>query len=151
MNRLNRLVVSVLVCTVVLTPQVSEAHVIKPLPATTCTGDWSYPAGARKVVRCLSGFFGADTPVVMAIAQCESQFRWWADNPYSSAGGLFQYLEGTWLSSRAHHLPGNPASRFNGRWASVVAIREMVHRWRDGHQWPYAPWESSRSCWNYAT
>lgn len=128
----------------------AQAHVIKTISPSVCDIKWGTPAGAEKMVRCLSNYFGADTPVVLAIVECESGFQASNPNPYSSADGLFQYLAGTWVSEphRPHGLPGRPgAQRTHGRYAAIVAIRYMVHEWRDGGKWPYGPWQASRYCW----
>lgn len=145
-----RLLLLVALLSLSLCPSDAQAHVYKKIGPNVCKGNWGNPAGAENVVRCLSNYFGADTPVVLKIVECESGFSASAANGASSAGGLFQYLEGTWNNEhhRPHGLPGRPnASRFNGRYASIVAIRYMVHEWRDGHGWPYGPWQASRGCW----
>lgn len=144
-SRLLFLAVAVLVMAAV--PHQASAHVHKPIDPSVCSIPWQTPAQAERLVRCISNYFGADTPVVLKIAECESGFDAVNPNPYSSADGLFQYLSSTWASHRAHHLPGVPsAQRTHGRYAAIVAVRYMVHTWRAGG-WPYGPWESSRRCW----
>lgn len=42
--------------------------------------------------------YGLNEHTAVAIAQCESNFIPTAQNPNSSAGGVFQFIDGTWLS-----------------------------------------------------
>ncbi len=39
-----------------------------------------------------------DAPVMVRIAEAESRFAPKAQNPHSTAGGLFQILDGTWVA-----------------------------------------------------
>ena len=49
-----------------------------------------------------------DTPVMIAIADAESDFNASAKNPHSSASGLFQIIKGTWKAYECVGDPFNP-------------------------------------------
>ena len=55
------------------------------------------------------------------IAWRESRYDWHARNP-SGAGGLYQFMPGTW-----RHTPYRHHSRFNPRWASLAAMWMWKH------------------------
>lgn len=74
---------------------------------------------------------------------CESRYEADAQNPVSSAAGLFQITAGTWrdVRKRQPHLPPFEVGRYDP-WVNLEAGYWLIqHR---GLQ----PWFSSRSCWS---
>jgi hypothetical protein len=70
-----------------------------------------------------------------AIAWCESRYEPSAKNRHSSAGGLFQFLVGTWRSEAAHFgYPTDPANRFDPVLAAGLAALVM-ERDQGPRQW----------------
>lgn len=65
------------------------------------------------------------TRQALRVAYCESRFNPRADNPTSTAWGLFQFLDGYHMSARRQ----------------AVRARDWYHR----RKWQ--PWISSSSCW----
>lgn len=51
--------------------------------------------------------YSVDPVVALRIAECESNFRPDAQNPHSTAQGVYQWLEGTWANI------GSPGDRMN--------------------------------------
>ena len=63
-------------------------------------------------------------PLAVAVARCESGLRPWAQNPTSTASGLFQIL-------------GGPT----GVWSNTELARRMYN------ERGWEPWTASESCW----
>lgn len=74
------------------------------------------------------------------VVQCESNYRPEARSPISSAGGLFQFLEGTWRSSAPSFGMGG-RSRFEV-WPAAWVGSGMIAQGGIGH------WNASRHCWS---
>lgn len=90
-------------------------------------------------VKLASWLSHAPYSLVHAIVGCESGYRPDAANPSSSAGGLFQYLSGTWSGVAPSYGMGNH-SRFETWPAAWVGANHI----RDGGP---SPWNASRHCW----
>lgn len=76
------------------------------------------------------------------IIQCESTWKPTARNPTSTAGGLFQFLAGTW-HAEAHrsgwpHPAADPANRFDPV-LSVKLAADVVARDGGWRQWQCRP------------
>ncbi len=50
----------------------------------------------HSLVTILSTKYGVDEQVALRIAECESNFNHLADNPNSSASGVYQFIDNTW-------------------------------------------------------
>lgn len=75
-----------------------------------------------------------DYRLLRSIAWCESRLQPRAYNP-SGAGGLMQFMPGTWASNRyAAH------SRYSAKWAALGGAW-LIRRVGTG------PWAASRHCW----
>lgn len=92
-------------------------------------GEWSN-VEVRDLIRCATIRVDnmKDTDAALAIAERESGFQEQAQNPSSSAGGLFQWLDSSWpwyhFPALVHkfHLPDD---RFNPRSAAFVSAMVM--------------------------
>lgn len=78
--------------------------------------------------------FGEDVVVIREIIKCESEWIPDAKNPYSSAKGLMQILDGTWEEFECEGDPLDPIDNIN--------CGKKIYD-RDGLR----PWESSSECW----
>lgn len=65
----------------------------------------------KKTIRCAEKKFPSSLDTAMYIADRESNFYQFADNPYSSASGVYQFIDSTWSSLRYTHLKD-----FSNRW-----------------------------------
>jgi len=92
-------------------------------------GDWSN-SEVRDLIRCATIRVenNKDTGAALAIAKRESGFQEQAQNPSSSAGGLFQWLDSSWPWDRFPALArkyGLPNNRFNPRSAAFISAVVM--------------------------
>lgn len=81
-------------------------------------------------------------PIVkaLAIAECESQFDPNAKSKTSSAGGVFQFIDGTWRGvMRQMGLPED--SNKNDPHFNIEAGLFLLDKEGDHH------WEASKKCW----
>lgn len=98
----------------------------------------------KSTIRCVERRWDGNLYLGMAIVGCESGFDYRAQNPYSSAGGVWQALDSTWASwkSRFADLMGwwnlRPG-KYNGRTHAILGWRVFLGTTQ--------PWEASRSCW----
>lgn len=73
----------------------------------------------------------------LKIIDCESQGNPWADNPYSTARGLFQFLRSTWDNGPAPAL-GLPSydsgAPYNAEW-NIQAAAWLYANWGGRSQW----------------
>jgi hypothetical protein len=65
-------------------------------------------------------YFGGETATGCRVLMCESQGNRYADNPTSSASGLWQFLDGTWRSTTGK--PG-PAANYSPSYQTWAAKR----------------------------
>jgi hypothetical protein len=92
----------------------------------------------QALIRRHASAYGLDPTLPLAIAECESGFRWDAANRTSSARGVFQYLSGTWR--------GTPEGRKGTSVLDTEAhIRTAV---RQIATFGTGPWKASRHCWS---
>ena len=91
----------------------------------------------QRLIRLHASRHGLDPDLPLAIAQCESGFRWDAANGRSSARGVFQYLSGTWRTTK------------EGRKGTSVLDTEAHIRMAVTHiaTSGTSPWNASRDCW----
>ena len=103
-------------------------------------GDWSN-SEVRDLIRCAAIRVDnvKDIDAAIAIAGRESGFQEHAENPYSSAAGLFQWLDSSWPGARFPALMNRydyPNSRYHPRAAAFVSLTAMK-RWGCG-AWVYS-------------
>lgn len=91
----------------------------------------------KALIRVHAAAYGIDASLPLAIAHCESGFRWNASNSRSSARGVFQYLSGTWRTTP------------EGRKGTSVFNTEAHVRMAVAHiaTLGTAAWNASRGCW----
>jgi soluble lytic murein transglycosylase-like protein len=65
--------------------------------------NWS-PTEVKLTIKCAEAKFPSSLTTAMAVADRESNFYQFADNPYSSASGVYQFIDSTWSSLRYNHL-----------------------------------------------
>jgi len=76
----------------------------------------------------------------LAIAACESSFKSWVDNPRSSAGGLFQFIRGTWRAEAPKAgISGDLTERYNP-WSAALVAASVVERDGSWRQWSCKPY-----------
>jgi len=94
----------------------------------------------KELIRVHAAAYGIDARLPLAIAHCESGFKWNAANSQSSASGVFQYVSGTWRSTR------------EGRRGTSVFDTEAHIRMAVAHiaTLGTAAWNASRGCWDGA-
>ena len=76
--------------------------------------------------------------LALCIAERESHFAWFADNPTSSASGVYQFVAGTWAGATSHY------SRFM-RWQEIGrsvwnARSNVLIAIRIAHDSGWGPW-----------
>lgn len=102
-------------------------------------GNWSN-AEVRDLIRCAAQRVNpADVDAALAIADRESGYQEHAENPYSSAAGLFQWLDSSWPGARFPALMNRyvyPDTRYNPRAAAFVSL-EVMRRYGCG-AWVYS-------------
>lgn len=76
----------------------------------------------------------SDAPIMVHIANAESQFIPWADNPHSTAYGVFQILIGTW--------EGYGCTGDRGDAADNIACARIIYE-TSGTR----PWDASKHNW----
>jgi len=91
-------------------------------------------------VKLASYLAGANYRLADAIVRCESGYDPSAANPSSSAGGLWQYLSGTWSGVAPIYGMGG-RSRFETWPAAWVGANHLA---RGGT----GPWAASAHCWS---
>ena len=91
----------------------------------------------KALIRIHAAAYQIDASLPLAIAHCESGFKWNASNSRSSARGVFQYLSGTWRTTP------------EGRKGTSVFNTEAHIRMAVAHiaTLGTAAWNASRSCW----
>jgi hypothetical protein len=94
----------------------------------------------KQLIRVHAAAYGIDADLPLAIAHCESGFRWNAANSRSSARGVFQYVSGTWRRTK------------EGRKGTSVFDTEAHIRMAVAHiaTLGTAAWNASRGCWDNA-
>jgi len=121
------------------TPIESVALVAKPVvletppapkPCGITPGDYSVE---RSMV---VAEFGSDAPVMVDIAEAESQFDPTADNCASTADGLFQILDGTWIGAGCGPLADKKKAIPNIRCARIIYNDSGTRPWlASAHNW----------------
>lgn len=94
----------------------------------------------RCAVQLASFYTGAPHGLVARVVGCESGWNPSAANPSSSAGGLFQFLDGTWRSMAPQWGMGG-RSRFEV-WPAALVGSGAIAQGGIGH------WRASESCWS---
>lgn len=76
--------------------EASSAPVYVPALVADPTPPPAPPSPPPRTIARYAADYGVDFALAKAIAVCESQLRPDVDNLYSSASGLYQFLDGTW-------------------------------------------------------
>lgn len=105
-------------------PALASGHVARDCPQAATNAD-----GVRALIRCAAPKLGVSTSKALYIAWRESRYNPHADNPSSSAAGVFQVVSGTWAYFVSHYRWGNRVgtSVYDGR-ANVILSLRYVHR-----------------------
>jgi hypothetical protein len=96
------------------------------------------PERVQELIRIHSASYGLDPFLPLAIAKCESGYRWDAKNSSSTAAGVFQYLSGTWANTSAGRLG---LSAFDADANIRMAVTNIAVHGTDA-------WNASKPCWN---
>ena len=83
----------------------------------------------------VEAYFGANTDAALRVMACESGGNPNADNPRSTAAGLFQFLASTWERTTGEQYPGNV---YNGA-ANIAAAAKLSSGGSDWSQWSCKP------------
>lgn len=117
-------------------------------PATTPTtsgggGGGTYSGSAEQWRSLVSQFFPSDrVDQALAIIDCESNGNPSAENPYSGAAGLFQFLPSTWASTAPNAGYGG-ASVFDPE-ANVASAAWLANRYQELGYPYWHPWSCKR-------
>lgn len=79
----------------------------------------------EQMIRWQAVTYGVDPDMAVAIAQCESRLDEYAQNPVSSAKGLYQFTDGTWEYIKAQGHPFDAEEN----------IRQFMIWWRIHPEW----------------
>lgn len=92
----------------------------------------------KHLIRVHAAAYGIDADLPLAIAHCESGFKWNAANSRSSASGVFQYVKGTWRRTKEGR---KGTSVFNTEAHIKMAVAHIATLGT-------AAWNASRGCWD---
>lgn len=92
----------------------------------------------KHLIRVHAAAYGIDANLPLAIAHCESGFKWNAANSRSSASGVFQYVSGTWRRTREGR---KGTSVFDTEAHIRMAVAQIATLGT-------AAWNASRGCWD---
>lgn len=121
-------------------PQTGSATTSPPAtaPPTTSGGGGTYSGSAEQWRSMVSQFFPSDrVDQALAIIDCESNGNPNAENPYSGAAGLFQFLPSTWASTAPNAGYGG-ASVFDPE-ANIASAAWLANRY---HQLGKPYWQA---------
>jgi len=82
----------------------------------------------------------------LRIAWCESNYTGNAQNPYSSAGGVFQFIDGTWNYYASQFWETTQRDKMNPKDNIELAVLVLKHQ--GDTDWRADP--ASESCWDTA-
>lgn len=86
------------------------------------------------LIRYISREYDVNEHVMLEIAWAESRYKPHAQNPYSSAGGVFQIIDGTWEAFGCKGDKYNPYQ--NIICAATIAKTSGFHHWNASrHVW----------------
>lgn len=94
---------------------------------------------AVPVISATSAYAAAPAGVEAAIIQCESGGDPQAENPHSTASGLYQFIDGTWR--------GYGGGQFAPRASGATPAEQKIVFDRAFAAEGTTPWDSSSSCW----
>lgn len=89
-----------------------------------------------EVVTYLSEKYGISPELPLNIAWCESRFIPHAKNASSTAEGIFQFIDGTWLNNCTDNLEDKLDAKKN-----IDCAVRMLSEGGEGH------WTASKDCW----
>ena len=78
--------------------EISEVHAEEKQEEVATTTP-AVPPTVKELISKYALHYGVSEAKAMAIADCESKFDPMADNPHSTASGVFQFLRGTWATT----------------------------------------------------
>jgi soluble lytic murein transglycosylase-like protein len=108
-------------------------------PSVRYEGKAYSKAEVEALIRQYSQQYGVSPTIPLAIAKCESGFRWDAKNKSSSASGVYQWLSSSWR--------GQPNGKLGH---SVFDADKNIQAavWLIAHG-KTSPWNASIHCWNH--
>jgi hypothetical protein len=115
-----------------------KASIFRPDPIPIAPGAFA-PAVERWRALVAIYFPAENVDAALSVLSCESQGSEWADNPYSTASGLFQHLGSLW-PPRAEAAGWGGASIWDP--AANVAVAAWLSQ--GGSDW--GDWAASRRC-----
>ena len=110
-------------------------HIVSPIPKAPLSEreeHWS------PVIRSYAEAFGADAELALRIVRCESGFNPDAQNPTSSASGLFQFINSTWESQSQKY---GVSTEKNDPYGQIEVATRMLADGGKSH------WLASAGCW----
>lgn len=112
----------------------------------TLDGEYGFSVGeVRKTIICAADHWRGNLELGLAIVGCESGFIATNQNPYSSAGGVWQAIDSTWDSWLANQ--SRLVESWDLRQAKHNGRSNAVMGWRVFAPANTGPWSSSQSCW----
>lgn len=96
----------------------------------------------ERTIKYYSQLYGVDYSLAKSIAYCESQYDPTIDNKYSSASGLFQFLDGTWNHyAKLHWGTTKGHSVYDYGDSAELGVWVIAH-------YGTGDWDASSSCWS---
>ncbi|HJS71677.1 MAG TPA: transglycosylase SLT domain-containing protein, partial [Acidimicrobiia bacterium] len=121
----------------------------QPSPATTDDGGgggggpWEHPPHVEQWRGLVSQFFPSSrVEEALVIIDCESNGNPNASNPYSGAGGLFQFLPSTWATTSPN--AGYPGASVFDPEANIASAAWLANRYQELGYSYWHPWSCRR-------
>ena len=94
-----------------------------------------------QLIKDYSARYGISPELPLAVAKCESGYRWNAKNGSSTASGVFEYIHSTWINTEAGK---QGLSVFDADANVHMAIKSIASGGINN-------WAASKKCWNQQT
>ncbi len=106
----------------------------------------SQSESVQDIIKRYSLEYSVPVSLTLIIAKCESGFNPSSHNLHSTATGIYQFLNSTWISTREQMgLDSSLSLRLNAEENIKTGVWKIAHG-------GLAAWNSSKGCWgNYAT
>lgn len=120
-------------------------------PGLVVVADTQSKLEVKQLIIDWSNRFGIDPTVPQKIAYCESGFNVLSQNKVSSAGGVFQFLDGTWIATVNQIIKSDPALAAElGLKADLsqkkTSLNAVVGVWKIANG-GISAWNASKHCW----